>query len=337
MTKGPERDSLTDVPGFRVGHATDVRGRTGCTVILCGDGAVPGIDVQGSATGLRDAGPCDPGHIVPVVHALMLSGGSAFGLDAAAGVMTWLEKRRIGFRVRGAVVPIVPAAILFDLSVARPRTRPSPAMAARACGASSSRAVEQGCVGAGTGASVGKLFGMKRAMKSGLGSACARRGQLRVGALAAVNAWGDVLDPADGRILAGLRDSPHGKRRVGMAAALAGASNLGRRGPAPRDRGAAVPSNTTLGVVATNARLTKPEAGLVARMAHAAFARCISPTHTRFDGDVIFCLSRGRVRADPEQVGVLAIEAMERAILRAVLLARGIPGLPATADLDGRG
>jgi L-aminopeptidase/D-esterase-like protein len=335
-------DSLTDVPGFQVGHATDLRGRTGCTVILCGDGAVPGIDVRGSASGLRDVGPCDPAHLVPVVHALFLSGGSAFGLDAAAGVMTWLEKRRIGFRLRGTVVPIVPAAILFDLSVGNPRARPTTAMAARACRAASSRSVEQGCFGAGTGASVGKLFGMARAMKSGLGSASVRRGPLRVGALAAVNAWGDVIDPLDGRILAGLRDSARGSNRIGMTAALADAPAPRRRGPGGRASGgrrqaASVPSNTTLGVVATNARLTKTEAGLVARMAHAAFARCIAPTHTRYDGDVVFCLSRGRVRADPERVGVLAIEAMQSAITRAVLRARGLTGLPAAADLDGRG
>jgi L-aminopeptidase/D-esterase-like protein len=323
--------SLTDVPGFRVGHATDGRGLTGCTVILCGDGAVPGIDVRGSAAGLRDPGPCYPDHLVPRIHALFLSGGSAFGLDAAAGVMSWLEERRIGFRLREAIVPIVPAAILFDLSVGDPRARPTPVMARRACRAASARPTAQGNLGAGTGASVGKLFGMSRAMKGGLGSASARSGRLVVGALAVVNAWGDVIDPASGRVLAGLRDSARGRRRIGMASALA----RGDRLPALRRRRPAAPQNTTLGVVATNALLGKQEASLVARQAHVAYARCISPVHTRFDGDVIFCLSKGRVEADPQSVGTLAIEALERAILEAVLRARALPGLPSAADLDG--
>lgn len=321
--------SLTDVPGFRVGHATDARGLTGCTVILCGnDGAVPGIDVRGLATGLRDPGPCDPGHLVPAIHALFLSGGSAYGLDAAAGVMSFLEERRIGFRLRQAVVPIVPAAIIFDLSAGDRRARPTPAMARRACLNASSRPVPQGNVGAGTGATVGKLHGMKRAMKAGLGSASARNGPLVVGALVVVNAWGDVVDPSTGRILAGLRDAPRGTRRIGMAEALSRGLPRGPR------RQASVPSSTTLGVVATNARLTKLEAAAVARLAQVACARCISPVGTRYDGDVIFCLSRGGVRADSLRVGMLAIEALQEAIVRAALAARGIPGLPAARDLD---
>ncbi len=322
---------LTDVPGFRVGHATDPRGLTGCTVVLCGDGAVPGIDVRGLATGLRDPGPCDPGHLVPAIHALLLSGGSAYGLDAAAGVMSYLEERRIGFRLRQAVVPIVPAAILFDLAVGDRRARPTPSMARRACLNASSLAVPQGNVGAGTGATVGKLHGMERAMKAGLGSASVRRGPLVVGAIAVVNAWGDVIDPSTGRILAGLRDAPRGTRRVGMAGVLKG----GGRPRAVRRRDS-VPSSTTLGVVATNARLTKVEATAVARLAQVAYARCISPVGTRYDGDVIFCLSRGSVRADSLQVGMLAIDAMQEAIMGAALAARGIAGLPAARDLDAR-
>jgi L-aminopeptidase/D-esterase-like protein len=317
------RGSLTDVHGLRVGHATDRRGLTGCTVILCGEGAVPGIDVRGSASGLRDPGPCDPGHLVPSIHALFLSGGSAFGLDAAAGVMSYLESRRIGFRMRGALVPIVPGAIIFDLSVGSARARPTRAMAVRACRSASARTVEQGTIGAGTGASVGKLYGMPRAMRGGLGSASIRRGPLVVGALAVVNAWGDVRDPASGRIVAGLRDAPRGHSRIGMAAAL-------RRGEGTESR----LSHTTLGVVGTNARLTKQEACAVARQAHVAYARCISPVHTRYDGDVIFCLSKGSLASDPERVGALAIQAMEQAIVAAVLEARGLPGLPAARDLD---
>ncbi len=321
--------SLTDVPGFLVGHATDARGLTGCTVVLCGDGAVPGIDVRGQASGLRDAGPCSPGHLVPVVHALLLSGGSAFGLDAAAGVMTYLERRGVGFRVRDARVPIVPAAIIFDLSCGSPRARPTPAMALRACRAAGSRSVPQGNVGAGTGASVGKLHGMERAMKCGLGSASARLGPAVVGALAVVNAWGDVLDPGDNRIVAGLRDAPRGRRLVGTSAEIL------RRGVRPGGgaSGDTSPRSTTLGIVATNVRLTKPEAESVARAAHVALARCIAPVWTRYDGDTIFCLARGDVPADPLLVGALAIEAMQGAILRAAREARGAGGLPAARDL----
>jgi len=331
--------SLTDVPGFRVGHATDRRGLTGCTVILCGDGAVPGLDVRGLATGLRDPGACEPAHLVPAVHALLLSGGSAYGLDAAAGVMSFLEKRGVRFRVGKAIVPIVTAAIIFDLSVGSPRARPTPVMAREACRTASDRPVAQGNVGAGTGASVGKLHGIGHAMKSGLGSASRTKGPLIVGALAAVNAWGDVIDPSTGTIIAGLRDAPKGTRRIGTTQAILrggpGQSEGRASPPAPTlsGRRSASPS-TTLGVVATNARLTKVEATAVARTAQVAYARCIAPVWTRFDGDVVFCLSRGDLRADPLVVGALAIQAMEEAILRAALLARGLPGLPSARDLD---
>jgi L-aminopeptidase/D-esterase-like protein len=330
----PSADSsLTDVPGFRVGHATDARGLTGCTVILCGDGAVPGVDVRGLAAGLRDLGPCDPSHLAPTVHALLLSGGSAYGLDAAAGVLDYLEERGIGFRVREAIVPIVPAAILFDLSVGSPRARPTPAMARRACRSASRRPVRQGNLGAGTGASVGKLHGMDRAMKTGLGSASLRVGRLVVGALAVVNAWGDVIDPRTGEIVAGLRDSRQGRRCVGTSKTLLGAGRSGIAALRAPDSRGSVSRSTTLGVIATNAHLTKVEATSVARMTQIAFARCIDPVWTRFDGDVVFCLSRGSLRADPLLAGILAIRAMEQAILRAALSARGAFNLPAARDL----
>jgi L-aminopeptidase/D-esterase-like protein len=325
--------SLTDVPGFRVGHATDGRGLTGCTVILCGDGAVPGVDVRGLAAGLRDLGPCDPSHLAPTVHALLLSGGSAYGLDAAGGVLAYLEERGIGFRVREAIVPIVPAAILFDLSVGNPRARPTPAMARRACRSASRHRVRQGNLGAGTGASVGKLHGMDRAMKTGLGSASLSTGRLVVGALAVVNAWGDVIDPRTGEIVAGLRDSRSGRRCVGTTKTLLGAARSGIAAASTPDSRGSVPRSTTLGVIATNALLTKVEATSVARMAQIAFARCIDPVWTRYDGDVVFCLSRGSLRADPLLAGTLAIGAMEQAILRAALAARGAFNLPAALDL----
>jgi L-aminopeptidase/D-esterase-like protein len=334
--------SLTDVPGFRVGHATDRRGLTGCTVILCGDGAVPGVDVRGLATGLRDPGPCEPSHLVPAVHAILLAGGSAYGLDAAAGVMSYLEASGTGFRVREAIVPIVPAAIIYDLSVGSPRARPTPAMARRACRSASSRPVAQGNVGAGTGASVGKIHGIGRAMKSGLGSASVSQGPLVVGAIAVVNAWGDVIDPSSGTIVAGLRDAVDGTSRIGTTETLlrggpgtsAGRRRRAAKRQAPRRRSGTPPPSTTLGVIATNARLTKVEATGVARAAQIAYARCIAPVWTRFDGDVVFCLSRGDLRADTLVVGTLAIRAMEQAILRAVLLARGLRGLPSARDLE---
>ena len=340
MAAARSATSLTDVPGFRVGHATDRRGLTGCTVILCGDGAVPGIDARGLATGVRDAGPCEPSHLVPIVHAVLLSGGSAYGLDAAAGVMSYLEAQGIGFRVREAIVPIVPAAILFDLSLGRGRARPTPALARKACRAASSRPVAQGSVGAGIGASVGKLHGIERAMKSGLGSASQRMGRVVVGALAVVNAWGDVIDPSRHAIVAGLRDSAGGLRLVGTTANLLGRGRaaLGS-GSSPRAwrrfrhlPGRPSPS-TTLGVVATNARLTKVEASAVARTAQIALARCIDPVWTRFDGDVVFCLSRGEMPVDPLVLGALAVRAMEEAILRAVTLTEGLSGLPSARDL----
>jgi L-aminopeptidase/D-esterase-like protein len=342
MAAARSASSLTDVPGFRVGHATDGRGLTGCTVILCGDGAVPGIDVRGHATGLRDPGPCDPSHLVPAVHAILLSGGSAYGLDAVAGVMSYLEAAGIGFRVREAIVPIVPAAILFDLSVGSPRARPTPALARKACRAATSRPVAQGNVGAGIGASVGKLHGITRAMKCGLGSASQRVGPLVVGALAVVNAWGDVIDPSRGSILAGLRDAAGGNRLVGTTATLLGRGRPRPSGSGPRaasgreapSRSGSPPRSTTLGVVATNARLTKVEASALARTTQIAYARCIDPVWTRFDGDVVFSLSRGALRADPLVVGALAIQAMEEAILRAATQARGLPGLPSARDLD---
>ena len=342
MRGGRSASSLTDVPGFRVGHATDLRGLTGCTVVLCGEGAVPGIDVRGLATGLRDPGPCEPSHLVPAVHALLLSGGSAYGLDAAAGVMSFLEERNVGYRVRDAIVPIVPAAILFDLSVGSPRARPTPVMARRACRAASTRSVEQGNVGAGTGASVGKMHGIARAMKSGLGSASLSRDRVVVGALVVVNAWGDVVHPETGAILAGLRDAPRGTRLPGTTreilkavAARPARSIAAGPGRAPSNsRASSPPPSTTLGVVATNAALDKVGATAVARAAQIALARCIRPVWTRFDGDVVFSLARGTARAATQVVEEMAIEAMQEAIQRAVLRARGVPGLPAARDLE---
>ncbi len=315
-------DAITDVPGIRVGHATDLEAITGCTVVLCDGGAVGGVDVRGSASGTRELDALSPLHLVEHCHAVVLAGGSAFGLDAASGVMEFLEARGIGFDVGVTRVPIVPAAILFDLRIGRADARPDRAMGRRAAEAAAAGPVAEGSVGAGTGATVGKLRGMGHAMKGGLGTAAeALPGGLVVGALAAVNAFGDVLDPETGRILAGLRGPDGGP--AGTAAAMR-AGTL-RPGYAAE--------NTTLAVVATNARLTKPQAVKLAALAQNGIARAISPAHTTFDGDLVFALATGRVQGDLNLIGAVAADLVGRAIVRGIKKARTLGGIPACADL----
>lgn len=317
---------LTAIPGIRVGHATDPVGCTGCTVVLCPEGTVGGVDIRGGASGTREMDPLSPAHLVPHVHALFLAGGSAFGLDAAAGVMRCLEERGVGFDVGITRVPIVPAAILFDLRLGNLWVRPTPEMAYAACREASAGPVAEGSVGAGTGASVGKLFGMDRAMKSGLGSVCLDLADgLQVAALAVVNAFGDVRDPATGRILAGAREGPDDPRPADTAAAM-------RRGVRPRGyRG----ENTTLAVVATNARLTKVQAGRLASLAHQGLVRTISPVHTELDGDLILTLATGEMETDPTRLGLFAADAVAEAVVRAVLTAEPLGGLPAWKSFRG--
>lgn len=321
-----EDGALTDVSGVRVGHFTDARRPTGCTAILVEEGAVGAADVRGGAPGSREIELLDPVNTVSVVHAIALSGGSAFGLDSATGVMRFLEERGKGFRVRSAVVPIVPAAILYDLEVGDGRIRPDAAAGYAAAKAAARGPVAEGNVGAGAGATVGKMWGMARAMKGGLGTAALRLpGGLVVGALAAVNAFGDVVD-AGGRVLAGARSADGSRLEPALPALMKGA------GP-----GAALDGrNTTLAVVATSAVLTKAEATRVARMAQDGLARAIVPAHTPVDGDTVFVLATGAVAAPPLTVGTLAAEAVARAIRRAVLKARSLPGLPAAGDLPAR-
>jgi L-aminopeptidase/D-esterase-like protein len=321
------RGSIVNVPGLRAGHASDWRGATGFTVVLCEAGAVCGLDLRGGASSLRNPTVALPGHVVQRVHAVFFTGGSAFGLDAASGVMRHLEERKVGFAVRGCRVPIVTGAVLFDLAVGSPRSRPGPAMAYRACRRSSSRVLLEGSVGAGTGASVGKLLGMSRAMKGGAGTACLALGKLRVGALAVVNAFGDVRDPATGEILAGTRTSVSGSELAGSERLLRGGA---LRQPPPGE-------STTLGLVATNARLNREEACRLAAASQVALARCLSPAHTSYDGDLVYALSTGRMVADRLVVEALAVEALSRAILRGASLARGRPGLPAASDLGRSG
>jgi len=311
--------TLTDVSGIKVGHASDPVGLTGCTVVLCEKGAVAGVDQRGGAPGTRETDLLRPMHLVQEVHAVLLAGGSAFGLAAADGVMRYLEQRGIGFDARVARVPIVPAAILFDLDLGDPQARPDAAMGYVACEAAGDGPVAEGNVGAGTGATVGKIFGTSRAMKSGLGSASvALGGGLVVGALVAVNPFGDVVDPQTGVILAGARKL-HSEDFADTLATMKGM---------PGKTVARFASNTLIGVAATNARLTKEEANKVAQMAQDGIARTVRPAHTMFDGDTLFALSTGRKRADVSLIGAYAAEAVAEAVVRAVRAAQSAGGLP---------
>lgn len=321
-------DSLTDVPGIEVGHAQDDQALTGCTVVLCRKGAVAGVDVRGGAPGTRETDLLDPLNLVQKANAVLLAGGSAFGLDAATGVMRYLEQQGLGFDTGVARVPIVPAAILFDLGIGDGRVRPDAEMGYQAAVAASTRPGPQGNVGAGCGASVGKILGMGQAMKAGIGAASREVSGLVVAALVAVNAFGDVIDPAGGGIVAGARTARLGPLRAGEGETFADTlavmgSFLGRTALKFAAR-----ANTVIGVVATNARLTKAGAGKVAQMAGDGVARTIRPAHTMLDGDTIFTLATGAKSADPSTVGALAAEVVAGAILNAVRAAAPAGGLP---------
>jgi L-aminopeptidase/D-esterase-like protein len=322
--------SITDVPGVKVGHFTDSRRPTGCTVLLFEKGATAGVDVRGSAPGTRETDLLNPINTVQQVQAILLAGGSAFGLDAASGVVRFLEEHRLGYAVGDIVVPIVPAAILYDLGVGDPKIRPTAESGYKACQAATSERVVEGNVGAGAGATIGKMFGPKQAMKSGLGSASIRVGNtgIVVGALVAVNAVGDVVDPKTGKIIAGAR-KPDGLGFMDSMARIREGYNVR----------ADAATNTTIGVVATNVALDKPQVTKVAQMAHDGLARTIYPVHTPNDGDTIFAVATGTspVRANHGAIGALAAEAMAQAVLRAVMNARGIAGLPSYSDLQQRG
>lgn len=320
-------NGITAVPGIRVGHFTDLTGVTGCTVILPEGRAVGGVDVRGSASGTRELDALSPGHLVEEIHGVLLAGGSAYGLEAAAGVLRYLEERGVGFPVGVTVVPIVPAAILFDLGVGDPRARPDAAAGYAACAAAGAGPVEEGSAGAGTGATVGKLFGVAHAVKGGLGTAARHLpGGVVVGALAVVNAFGDVRDPRTGRIVAGARD-PAAPRRFADSAAQMQAGRV--------KRAFGVPANTTLAVVATNAAFSKVQVTKVAQMGHLGLARVLEPVHTTLDGDVVFALATGKVEADLNTVGLVGAACVAEAVLRGVRSARGLGGVPAARDLAG--
>ena len=319
--------TITAVAGIKVGHHTLTERPTGCTVILVdGDGAVGGVSQRGGAPGTRETDLLDPSNMVDKVNAVVLAGGSAFGLDAATGTVRWLEEHNMGWDVRIAKVPIVPAAILFDLPVGgNPKIRPTADCGYRAAVDASSAPVREGTIGAGAGATVGKSGGQGRAMKSGLGSySITLPSGLTVGAIVAVNAVGDIIDPDTGKIVAGVRNPDN---------TFADARTLlrtGQTGPRPR-----AAENTTIGLVATNAKLTKAQVHRMALMADDGLARAIFPSHTMGDGDTVFSLATGQWTGDVDitQIGALAADVMARAIVRAVTEATGIPNLPAVRDL----
>jgi L-aminopeptidase/D-esterase-like protein len=314
---------LTDIPGIRVGHASDLKALTGCTVILCEGGAVAGVDVRGSATGTQELDVLNPLHVTDRIHGISLAGGSAYGLEAASGVRRYLERRKVGFPVgNNMVVPIVPAAILFDLHLGDGSVRPNREMGEAAAAAATGEAVPEGSVGAGTGATVGKLFGMARAMKGGVGTFTLKAGNATVSALAAVNALGDIRDPATGKIIAGARQSAESHEFADSQAAMA-------KGAV----GGFSPSNTTLVVVATDAKLSKTGATKLAQLAGLGVARAIYPVNTMSDGDLVFALSMGEVGANIDTLGAAASEAVTQAILRAVRTARSLGGVPAYLGL----
>jgi L-aminopeptidase/D-esterase-like protein len=311
------------IPGIRVGHVTDPVGLTGVTVVLSDRPAVGGVAVPGRASGVHGLDFLDPRHLVPTMDGVVLAGGSAFGLEAIWGVMQWLEEHDVGFRTRHTVVPHVAGAILYDLGVGDARARPDRAMGYAAAAAARPGPIAQGNVGAGTGATVGKLQGPRHAMRGGLGCATAGLDGAKVGAIVAVNAVGDVRDPGTGRLIAGTRDAPDGRRLIDTASALAA-------GAAPPSF---QPANTTIGVVVTGAALGKPEAAQVARLGLDGFARALSPPHLDTDGDTLFCLSVGTSRVDPAALGRAAADAVAQAIVNAVRAATSLPGLPAARDL----
>jgi L-aminopeptidase/D-esterase-like protein len=312
------------IPGLRVGHVTDAVGLTGCTVILSDAPAVGGVEIRGWAAGVHGLEFLDPRHLVPTLDGVVLAGGSAFGLEAIWGVMRYLEERGVGFPTSQTVVPHVAGAILYDLGLGDPTARPDRAMGHRAAAAARPGPVAEGNIGAGTGASVGKLHGIARATKGGLGCAVLERGGVHLGALMAVNAVGDVRDPDTGRLIAGARDAADGRRLIDTGAALA----AGARPPAFR------PTNTTIGLVATTAALDKAGAARLARLAMDGFARALSPPHLNTDGDALFCLSVGTEKADVDALGRDAADLVARAIARAVRAATAAGGLPAARDLE---
>lgn len=319
-------NTLTDVPGIRVGHMTHLEGATGCTVILCPEGTVGGVDQRGGAPGTRETDLLRPMHLVNTVTAVVLSGGSAYGLATADGVMRWLEEHNLGYKSSaGFLVPIVPAAILMDLGIGKVGIRPDAAMGYAACEAASDAPVEQGCVGAGTGCRIGAMLGNEYATKGGIGSASIELADgLVVAALCAVNCVGDVLSES-GEIIAGLRQPPDGNTFQGMMNVMKNIAHM--EAPPPRSD-----SNTIIGVVATNAKLNKEQVNKVAQMAHDGLAQAVRPAHTMWDGDTLFALATGEKSANVTAIGAYAAEMVAQAIRNAARAAVTLGGVRSLKD-----
>ncbi len=324
---------LTDVPGVFVGHAQNMEALTGCTVVICPKGATAGVDQRGGAPGTRETDAVQPMHLVEKAHAVLLAGGSAYGLDAASGVMRYLEERGIGFDTGVAKVPIVPAAVIFDLAIGDPNVRPDLDMGYQACLNISINSSQHGNIGAGTGATVGKLLGPRQSMKSGLGSASIDIGNgVIVGALVVVNAFGDVYDPSTNQILAGTRTMVKGPVKVGSGDFFADTLATMKTFAGKTILNFAGKHNTVIGVVASNAKLTVEETNKVAQMTQDGLARVIKPSHTMLDGDTIFALSTGRKKVDVNIVGAYAAEVFSNAVIKAILAAKPVADLPSAAD-----
>ncbi len=317
---------ITDIKGLRCGHFTDPRRPTGCTVILAEAGAVGGVDVRGGAPGTRETDLLRSDNLVEEVHAVVLSGGSAFGLDTATGVMRYLEERNIGYNTRVAKVPIVPAAILFDLGIGDASIRPDDEAGFAACRNATSGPIDEGSVGAGAGATVGKMLGMANAMKGGIGSTCFTLADgLQVSAIVAVNAVGDIYDPGTAQIIAGARNSD-GQGFVNVVERIKRNGYL-----CPTQPG----ENTTIGLIATNANLDKSQATRLAQVGHDGLARTIHPVHTMLDGDTLFALATGNHEGAPNMttLPILAVEAVSQAVVRAIKAAKSLPDIPSYHDL----
>jgi L-aminopeptidase/D-esterase-like protein len=326
-------NSITDVPGIKVGHYTNETALTGCTVVLCEDGAVGGVDQRGGAPGTRETDLLRPVHLVTDVHGVLIAGGSAFGLDAASGVMQYLEEKAIGFKTGIKPIPIVPGAILFDLGIGDPDVRPDANMGYEACLNAKASPPLEGNYGAGTGCTVGKILGISQAMKSGFGSSSLEiGGGVVVGAVAANNAFGDVMDPATQEIFAGARSKSLGPLRLGKQKYFADTLEVMRSFVGRKIMGFASRSNSIICVVATNAKLDKEGANKVAQMAQDGLARVIKPAHTMLDGDTIFVLATGRRKADVNLVGAFAAEVISQAIVRGTRTAKSAGGLPGLGD-----
>lgn len=315
---------FTDIDGIKVGHAQNIEAATGCTVVICEDGAKAGVDVRGGSPGTRETDLLDSENMVDEIHAVMLAGGSAFGLDAASGAMQYLEEKGIGFDVQVTHVPIVCSAVLFDLTIGDHKIRPDAKMGYEACKNANNLECPNGNIGAGTGATLGKLLGNKTAMKGGLGSYAVQIGDLKVGAIVAVNCLGDVIDPNIGEIVAGLLNEDKDK--------LIGTENVLAQQYSEKKN--LFSGNTTIGVIVSNGIFSKPEANKLSSMAHNGYGRSIRPAHSIFDGDTIFTMATGKVEADINVVGFLSAMVMERAVINAVKNTESLHGFKSCKELN---